>query len=124
VIPKRFREGLREGLALVPWAEKTLAILPLKTYHRWEKDILSTSIRSEEGRKLRRLILGNAYLLEMDKQGRVMIPPPLKALAEIGSEVALTGSGDYLEICGREGYEASLRQEYEDYGRYLEKLGG
>ncbi len=124
VIPKRFRSRFEEGLAMVPWPEKTIAVLPLDTYYRWEKDILSSPILTEEGRKTRRILLGNAYLLEMDKQGRVAIPPILKKLANISNEVALTGVGDYLEIANREDYEASLSEEYMEYGKYLEKLGG
>ncbi len=124
VIPKRFRSRFEQGLAMVPWAEKTIAVLPLDTYYRWEKDIMGSPIISEEGRKTRRIFLGNTYLLEMDKQGRVAIPPILRRLAGISNEIALTGAGEYLEIANREYYETTLSEEYMEYGKYLEKLGG
>ena len=44
------------------------------------------------------MTFGNAFDLELDRQGRVLLPLPLRSYAGIEEEVVVVGTGDYLEM--------------------------
>jgi MraZ protein len=48
---------------------------------------------------LRRLILSNAYPVEVDKVGRILVPQNLRAFLAIeNGELTVAGQGDYFEV--------------------------
>lgn len=47
---------------------------------------------------IRRLIVGHAEEMELDSAGRILVPPRLRALAELNKEVALVGMGNKFEL--------------------------
>jgi MraZ protein len=49
-------------------------------------------------RKLQRILVGHAHPVEMDRQGRVLVPPPLRDFAGLGSQVVLTGQINKFEL--------------------------
>jgi MraZ protein len=50
-------------------------------------------------RMLRRLILSNAYPVEVDKVGRILVPQNLREFLGIASgELTVAGQGDYFEV--------------------------
>jgi MraZ protein len=68
-----------------------------------------SDIREGE-RKLKRFFIGGAKDCELDKQGRILIPPDLREFAKIDGEIRLVGIGNKIEI-----WAAS------ELGRYDEK---
>ena len=57
------------------------------------------NITDPNTRLLRRLILANAYPVEIDKIGRIHLAPNLRSLAGIqNGELAVVGQGDYFEV--------------------------
>jgi MraZ protein len=69
------------------------------------------SITDPLTRKLRRLIIGTASRLEIDKAGRILIPEFLSQSAGLSSnkEAILVGQGNYFEIWSPE--EWNLQQQ-------------
>jgi MraZ protein len=49
-------------------------------------------------RLLRRLILSNAYPVEVDKVGRILVPQNLRAYLQIEGEAIVAGQGEYFEV--------------------------
>jgi len=50
-------------------------------------------------RLLRRLILSNAYPIEADKVGRILVPQNLRAFLGIeNGELIVAGQGEYFEV--------------------------
>jgi MraZ protein len=52
----------------------------------------------DRSRKLRRLLYGSAYEVSLDRQGRFVLPPRLRELAGIETEVVLVGAGNRIEL--------------------------
>ena len=46
-----------------------------------------------------------AYNLQLDRQGRVMLPATLREYARIGELVVVAGMGDYLEVWDRDTWQ-------------------
>ena len=50
-------------------------------------------------RELRRMILSNAYPVEVDKVGRILVPQNLREFLGISSgELTVAGQGEYFEV--------------------------
>jgi MraZ protein len=63
------------------------------------------------------LFFGNAYLLDFDKQGRVLLPERVVQEAQLGKEVTIIGVNDYVDIWDRQRYREFLA---ENQSRFLE----
>lgn len=67
----------------------------------WEKEVsrqLKIPVTKEKGRILRRLFFSAAFNLELDQQGRFVIPASLLITARIKDQVLIIGAGDHFEI--------------------------
>jgi len=83
-----------------------LFILPLPKWKEVEMEVcaLPTAVRGH--RKMQRLLIGHARDVEMDKGGRVLVPPELRSYADLDKEVVLVGQGQRYELWNKESWEA------------------
>jgi transcriptional regulator MraZ len=99
-VPARFRELMSEGAYIVRGFDRNLMVLTTKAFETLSQNIIQMSITDPLTRKLRRLIIGSALRLEIDKAGRILIPEFLSKTAGLSSsqEAILVGQGNYFEI--------------------------
>ena len=112
-IPPRFREAFKGGLVLTRGYEQCIVVFTPGAWEQFSGAIATMSINQARGRRLRRMTFGGAFDLEMDRQGRVLIPQLLRRYATIGEEAVLVGTGEYIEIWDKELWrqELALTQE-------------
>lgn len=60
---------------------------------------------SEEGRRMRQKVFSQAEEVDLDSQGRFVIPEYLMKYAELKEQVVLVGAGDHFEIWDKEEWE-------------------
>ena len=110
-VPARFRELMSEGAFIVRGFDRNLMVLTPKAFESISQSIGQMSITDPLTRKLRRLIIGTASRLEIDKAGRILIPEFLSQSAGLSSnkEAILVGQGNYFEIWSPE--EWNLQQQ-------------
>jgi MraZ protein len=60
--------------------------------------INAMNLADPTARLLRRLILSNAYPVEVDKVGRILMPQNLRQFIGFDGEAIVAGQGDYFEI--------------------------
>ena len=115
-VPARFRGQLEKGAVI----SKGMGIcLSVYTMQRWEEKSaeLVAGKTSDTLREIERRIYASASEVELDGQGRLVIPAKLRAYAELGSEVTVAGVRDHIEIWDRavwQEYEAKLEQDGEE----------
>jgi MraZ protein len=109
-IPKKVREELEEGLIISRGYEGCLLLLDKKRWLAFENLINTSSILSLSLRDTKRFILGGAYELELDAQGRFVLPLSLINYAKIESEVMFIAIKDWVEIWSKEAWERKLAQ--------------
>jgi len=99
-VPVRFRELMSEGMFIVRGFDRNLMVLTPKAFESLSQNMSEMSITDPLTRKLRRLIIGSASQLELDKSGRILIPEFLSQTAGLSSntEAVLVGQGNYFEI--------------------------
>lgn len=65
---------------------------------------------SREARQMSRYMFSGAAEAELDKQGRVMVPPALLQHAGLGREVVVAGIRDHVEIWDRAAWKEQLKE--------------
>lgn len=102
-VPMRYREALHHDGAyhLVITIDTEASCLLLYPIHAWElieEKLQQLSSFNKTTRRIQRLLIGHATELEMDSNGRVLIPPLLREYAGITKKAILVGQGKKFEL--------------------------
>lgn len=99
MIPARFREMLEGGAYITQGFDKCLMVLTEDYFKQVYERIEAMNLADPTARLLRRLILSNAYPVEVDKVGRILVPQNLRAFLGIeNGELTVAGQGEYFEV--------------------------
>lgn len=115
-VPAKFRGQLDRGAVLSKGMGKCLSVY---TMARWEEKstALAESKIDEDLRDFERRIYPSASEVELDGQGRMIIPAKLRAYAGLTTEVTIAGVRDHIEIWDRKNWqEYQQRLDSEDNG--------
>ncbi len=107
-IPARFREELSEGLVLTRGFDHCLQVFPRPTWEALRQRISALSLGNEEARNLRRLLFSGAAEVEVDRQGRILIPQNLREYAGLSEMAVIAGLDTYFEMWSRERWQTVL----------------
>ena len=117
IIPARFRDVLKAGggdSVVVSRMDECVVAYTLEGWSEIEKKVLSMATKNDLMRRFRRVFIGGACELQCDKQGRILIPPPLRQYANLEKEIAMIGVLDHFEITSREKWDNEHLQLEED----------
>lgn len=114
-MPARQREPLLqqcEGQIVVTIDTQTrcLAIYPLPEWERIERDIQNLPALKPAVKRFQRLMLGYATDVELDGNGRMLLPQPLRDYARLEKKLVLVGQGNKLELWSEELWLAEREQ--------------
>lgn len=102
-LPARIREPLRlaaEGriVVTIDMREQCLLLYPLTEWEVVQRKLESLSNIQDNARRLQRMLIGHATDIEMDGQGRILLPAMLRDFAGLEKKLVLVGQGNKLEI--------------------------
>ncbi len=122
-IPKKFLDELGRELVLAKWYEDCL-VLVNKNFWNGLLDRLTggSKVASLGVRDIERFILGSAFDIEPDDQGRIIIPEVLAIYAGLGKELIFLGLGDRVEVWDRETWEGKEKEVAKTSKEFVEKL--
>ncbi len=99
MIPSRYRDLLEGGAFITQGFDKCLMVMNETYFKQVYERIEAMNLADPTARLLRRLILSNAYPVEPDKIGRILVPQNLRTFLGIESgELVVAGQGDYFEV--------------------------
>jgi MraZ protein len=98
MIPARYRELLAAGAFITQGFDKCLMVMTDAYFAQVYDRINSMNLADPTARLLRRLILSNAYPVEVDKVGRILLPGNLRQVIALDGEAIVAGQGDYFEV--------------------------
>ena len=98
MIPARYRELLAAGAFITQGFDKCLMVMTDAYFAQVYDRINSMNLADPTARLLRRLILSNAYAVEVDKVGRILVPGNLRQVIALDGEAIVAGQGDYFEV--------------------------
>ncbi len=113
-IPKQLRDAigfteLETSLFITPGTDRSLAIYTAPVLETLGASLAQNSPAAKDTRLFSRLFYAQAQPAEVDRQGRLRIPPELAQLASIASEVVVLGVRDHIEL-----WDATAWQEFLD----------
>lgn len=107
-IPLAFREELTSG-GVVTWGmDGCLFLFPNSYWQKFSEKLASLSLTNPQARNLTRLLVQSAVDLNLDAQGRTLIPDHLKQQANLKKQVVVAGSLTRIEIWDRDLYHEHL----------------
>ena len=98
MIPARYRDLLAAGAYITQGFDKCLMVMTTAYFNEVYNLINAMNMADPTARMLRRLILSNAYPVEVDKVGRILVPQNLRAFLQIEGEAIVAGQGEYFEV--------------------------
>jgi transcriptional regulator MraZ len=113
-MPARYRERLLEGcggrLVVTVDQDHCLLVYPLPEWEIIEEKLINLPSLNKQSRLLQRLLIGHATDLEMDGQGRILLPAMLREYAGLNKKAVLIGQGKKLEIWDEDTWAESQEQ--------------
>ncbi len=102
-VPTRYRDALlaEDAGALVvtiDTEETCLLLYPVKAWQVIEANLQRLPSFNAQARRIQRLLIGHATDVELDSNGRVLLPPPLREHAKLDKRAVLIGQGNKFEV--------------------------
>lgn len=98
-VPTRYRDALKGSLVVTIDTEETCLLL----YPVCEWQVIETKLQglpsfNAAARRIQRLLIGHATEIELDSNGRILLPPLLRDYAQLGKKVVMIGQGNKFEM--------------------------
>ena len=115
-IPPKFRteELKKEGVVLCPGMEKCITIYPVSEWKKLADSLTAAPIIPSKIRKLNRAIFATSFNIEIDSQGRIMVPAQLRQYAGLNEEVVMAGVNTYVELWSKEQWDKEIANNREE----------
>ncbi len=121
-IPPRFRNALKDGLVLTLGAEKCITAYTAAEWKKLSTSITGGSLTRSKMRRLNRALFAMAFVANVDGQGRIALPAPLREHAQITDDVAIVGLNTNLEIWNKALWEEEKNISQEQAWQIIESL--
>lgn len=125
-IPARFREGLGDNFVVTRGLDNCLFAYPRTEWQVLESRLKTLPLTKGDARAFVRFLFSGATECELDRQGRVMVPQPLREHGQIEKDVVVIGVSNRVEIWAKERWEryvVQAEQSFEEIAENLEGLG-
>ena len=125
IIPAKFREQLGEEFVITKGMDGCLFVYPFEAWQEFEDKLKALPLTvNKEARKFSRFFLAGAATVELDKQGRALVPATLREFAGLDKEVVLAGVLDRIEIWDKDKWhEASDYDDMDDIAEHMSEFG-
>ena len=126
-IPSKFREVLAakgDGRLVITHFDNHLMAYPFDEWRIFEEKMAALPSTNDEVASFIRYLVAGAVDCEVDKQGRVLIPPPLRDSGGLTSEVVLAGALKKFEIWDKVRWHDERKKTLENFGSIKGALAG
>jgi len=101
-VPTKYRDRLSEycdgQMVVTVDRDRCLLLYPLPDWEEIERKLVHLPSLNKQARSVQRLLMGYATECELDGQGRILLPLPLRVFAELNKHIVLIGQGRKFEI--------------------------
>jgi len=117
IFPAKFRAELAAGLVITKGQERSLYVYPNDEFTKITDRLREVPSTDKAARAYTRVLFASASDETPDRQGRITIPPPLRAYAGLTRDCVVIGQNSRLEIweaAAWQAYEAEQEQVFSD----------
>jgi MraZ protein len=122
-VPKKIRDEVGDKFIVAKWYEECLVLV---SEEKWQ-DLVNRlvglgKIIISPVRDIDRFIMASAFEINLDSQGRFVLPEELKRYAKVTSEVIFIGLGDRVEIWAQDSWKKLEENSEEKASLAIEKI--
>lgn len=121
-IPAKFRRELSKGAVVTRGLDNCLFLYTKTEWAKLAEKLAALPISQSNSRAFARLMLAGAMDVELDKQGRVILPEYLRKFAGINKNLVVAGLYSRLEIWDEEKWDRYKNQTESESGAIAEKM--
>ena len=125
-IPAKFRQKLAGGAIITRGLDHCLFVFTVTEWEALAQKLVSLPLTQSNSRAFVRLMLSGAADVQIDKQGRILVPDYLRAYAGLKKEVIVAGVYNRFEIWNAESwkqYKAKTESQSDEIAEKLSDLG-
>lgn len=122
-LPSKFRKELGRKIVITRGLDKCLFVYPLKTWQILAEKLGTLPMGESGTRSFVRLMLAGAVDLDVDVQGRVLLPDYLKEYAGLNKNVVVAGLFNRLEVWDEAKWGSYKHAAEENTDQIAEQLG-
>ncbi len=124
IVPSKFREALGDTFVVTKGLDGCLFVYDNEEWQAFEEKLRSLPITNKEARQFARFFLAGAAEVEVDKQGRILVPNILREFAQISKDVVLIGVASRIEIWSKERFEGMASfEDMDEIAEHMAQLG-
>ncbi len=122
-IPAKFRDVLKNGAVITRGLDSCLTIYPKNNWLILAEKLSSLPIVKSNSRAFARFMLSGATEINLDKQGRVLVPEYLREYSMLKKEIIIVGLFDKIEIWPKSRWAKYRDNTEKKSSQIAEKLG-
>ena len=124
IVPAKFRDSLGERFVVTQGLDGCLFVYDDIEWRVFEEKLKTLPITNKEARAFVRFFLAGAADVEVDKQGRILLPAVLRDHAKLLKDVVFVGVGSRVEIWSKEKWEGTKQfDDMDEIAEHMQNLG-
>lgn len=125
IIPAKFREELGKTFVLTKGLDGCLYVYPKSQWEVLQKKLETLPLTNKNARAFVRFFFSGAHELEIDKQGRTLIPQNLLEYGQIQKEIVSIGVSNRIEIWSKDKWDEynNSNIDYDNIAEQMSELG-
>ncbi|MDC3412825.1 division/cell wall cluster transcriptional repressor MraZ [Aquibacillus sp. 3ASR75-11] len=122
IVPAKFRDGLGDTFVLTRGLDQCLFAYPMNEWHILEEKLKKLPLTKKDARAFTRFFFSGAVECEVDKQGRINIPAPLRKYAVLDKDCVVIGVSNRIEFWASSEWETYFEQSEESFSEIAENM--
>ena len=126
IVPAKFREILGDEFVVTKGLDNCLFVYPNDEWQKFEEKLQTLPLTNKNARQFTRFFLAGAASVEVDKQGRILLPSVLREFAGLEKDVVLVGVASRIEIWSRDRWNERIStydDDMDEVAANMESLG-
>lgn len=122
IVPSKFRDDLGYRFVLTRGLDQCLFSYPMEEWRVLEQKLKKLPLTKKDARAFTRFFFSGAVECEIDKQGRINIPAPLRKYAHLEKECVVIGVSNRIEFWAKDVWDEYVLQSEESFADIAENL--
>ena len=126
IVPSKFRETLGDEFVVTKGLDGCLFVYDNTEWAAFEEKLKGLPLTNKDARAFVRFFLAGAATVEVDKQGRILLPSVLREFAQITKDAVLVGVASRIEIWSKDRWLQSIStydDDMDEVAANMESLG-
>lgn len=122
IVPAKFRDVLGDRCVVTRGLDQCLFLYPESEWRNVEEKLKKLPLTQRDARAFTRFFFSGATDVELDRQGRIMLPASLRSYAKLVKDVVVIGVSTRVELWAKEIWDEYLKDAESSFEAIAEKI--